>query len=328
VVFNETRDFKNVVEEDSGFGCGDWTIPRLTTNESREGNYKTNIYFYDGVGSGSELPSYFEDKLEVAKSLPALREAFVEMNPHLPFPSYCSDSVVNDLNVKNICVHIRKGDAIGTRILDNDRLIDTVRHFQNTPNTRITIHSNGDVGFLENENTVIMGQETDVLQVLSDFIHADVLVMNYSSLSIAAHLLAKPSQTVICPTFAGTTFFDRILEKCIKSDHFLGKNQEPAIESEQPIESILANRTYSWQNDTITFLQEGRMRAFGDGTFSRIDNLTVRAEFGGRVHYIHFDNEYSQFNSVREDDSEVVNGQYLDGNSILDSIRSSIQEYK
>ena len=45
--------------------------------------------------------------------------------------------------------------------------------------------------------------------------------MNYSSLSIAAHLLANNKQTVICPTNAGPTFKSRILNKCISTDTFL-----------------------------------------------------------------------------------------------------------
>ena len=40
--------------------------------------------------------------------------------------------------------------------------------------------------------------------------------MNYSSLSIAAHLLADDTQEVYCPKVAGPTFFDRILPKCKK----------------------------------------------------------------------------------------------------------------
>jgi len=119
------------------------------------------------------------------------------------------------------------GDAIGTRILDNGRLADVVRFYQIFTNVRITIHSDGDVECLRTSdfsgNTVIMSPETDVLQILSDFIYADTLIINYSSLSIAAHLLAKESQTVICPNMAGITFFDRILDKCIIVDDFFNR---------------------------------------------------------------------------------------------------------
>jgi len=46
-------------------------------------------------------------------------------------------------------------------------------------------------------------------------------MINYSSLSIAAHLLADKNQQVICPNKAGNTFSDRILEKCVTCNDFL-----------------------------------------------------------------------------------------------------------
>ena len=45
--------------------------------------------------------------------------------------------------------------------------------------------------------------------------------MNYSSLSIAAHLLADSKQVVICPKNAGPTFKHRILKKCITTHDLL-----------------------------------------------------------------------------------------------------------
>lgn len=180
-------------------------------------NHKNTIYLYDGVGSGAELPNNFEFADEIEKSSPILRTAFVENNPYLPSPSYLSKAG------KKVCCHVRLGDAVGTRILDNNSLFDAIRAFQKMPNTFITIHSDGDVDHLltgEDENTAICNAKTDVLQILSDFIHADVLIMTYSSLSIAAHLLANPDQLVICPNTAGPTFFHRILKKCIKSEDF------------------------------------------------------------------------------------------------------------
>ena len=277
IVYNETRNFNEIIVNDS--------------------DYERNVYFYDGVGCGSSLTDYFENKYELAKSLGTLRSVFVDNNPHLPIPSY-----VTDTNVKNVCCHIRKGDAVGTRVLDNDRLIDAVRYYQKLPNVHITIHSDSDVGFLINDNTVIMSVETDVLQVLSDFIHADVLIMNYSGISISAHLLAKQSQTVICPNVAGVTFFDRILDKCIRVDDLLNIGTAKLD---------FENRKYSWQDYSITFLNYGRMDAFGIGRYVKVDEYTIRAFFGGRTHTITFDNEYKSFSSIREEDNEVVTGNWI-----------------
>jgi hypothetical protein len=177
----------------------------------------TTIYCYDGVSSTNPnnlLPVNFEPVNEIERSLSKLREAFVEKNIYLPVKSY-------DNTLINVCCHIRLGDAIGQRILDNDNLFKVIKEFQKYNKYRIIIHTDGNVKHLQSDNTIIYDLATDVLQVLSDFIYADILVMNYSSLSIAAHLLADKKQNVICPTNAGPTFKHRILKKCITAAEIL-----------------------------------------------------------------------------------------------------------
>ena len=169
-----------------------------------------------GVSSSNpcNLPPNFEQNNEIEKSLPQLREAFVEKNIFLPKKSY-------DNNLINVCCHIRLGDAVGQRILDTEKIFEVIKEFQKYDKYRIIIHSDGDVKHLHCGNTIIYDSKTDVLQVLSDFIYADILIMNYSSLSIAAHLLADDKQNVICPAKAGPTFKHRILNKCITTDELL-----------------------------------------------------------------------------------------------------------
>jgi len=183
------------------------TYNNIIFNEKRPLDYlnSNNIYCYDGVGDGSSLPVTFEDINELKKSLPELRAAFI--NCHLPMPSYTKDKL-------NVVCHIRMGDAVGTRILDNNSIFKFIKKYDSTYN--IIIHTNGEINFKFNTNVTIYDKNTDVLQILSDFIHADILIMNYSSLSIAGHLLADDSQEVYCPKVAGPTFFKRILPKCKK----------------------------------------------------------------------------------------------------------------
>ena len=191
----ENRTFKEIIDTDP--------------------KYKENIYVYDGVGNGEFLPPNFESKEEMEKSLPALREAFVEKNTHLPKPSY-------DNKFTNVCCHIRLGDALGSRKLDNDKIFETIKHFQKKNSEYyVIIHTNGDVDHLKAEHTIIHDGKTDVLQVLSDFIHADILILANSSLSVAAHLLANANQKAICPVEACNSFHDRVLGKCLRSDKFL-----------------------------------------------------------------------------------------------------------
>jgi len=171
------------------------------------------IYLYDGISYENELPSNFENNNEIMKSLPTLRDAFVFNNPFLPRPSYDNTKI-------NVCCHIRLNDALGRRISDNENLCDIVKYFQKYNKYNVIIYSDDNIEFLKSENTFISDTKTNVLQSLSDFVHADIFLMNYSSLSIASHLLAKPTQKVFCPNEASIKFYSRILNKCIKAKEF------------------------------------------------------------------------------------------------------------
>jgi hypothetical protein len=195
---------------------------RLVYNEQRhfqmiphsDIDYRNRIYFYDGVGSGWHLPMNFQMPRDLFPALSTLRTAFVEKNPYLPSPSYDTQRV-------NVCCHIRLGDAVGSRPLDNENLYNVVKYFQKDSKYNIIVHSNGNVDHLQAEHTRLCDSTTDVLQILSDFIHADIFIMAVSSLSIAAHLLAKESQVVICPDGGACTFRHRIQEKCIPCSQVL-----------------------------------------------------------------------------------------------------------
>jgi hypothetical protein len=175
---------------------------------------------YDGVSNKNipeNLPPNFENKFDIKNSLPILRESFVIKNKYLPNPSFDDKKI-------NVCCHIRLGDALGTRILDNQNIFNVIKEFQKHDVYRITIHSDGDIKDLINNNynnIFFYNNKTDVLQVLSDFINADILMINYSSLSIAAHLLADKNQQVIYPNKIENYFSDRILEKCVTCHDFL-----------------------------------------------------------------------------------------------------------
>jgi hypothetical protein len=213
--FLSTRDIHTASDSIGQYNIMDGrcrTFDDITNNDI---DYQNTIYYYDGVGAGDRLPPNFEAAAEVKRSLPLLREAFVLNNSELPKPSY-------DNTYINVCCHIRLGDAQGTRTLDTESLFKVVKYYQSMNNEyRIIIHSDGDVSSLAHENTIIYDKNTDVMQVLSDFIYTDILIMNYSSLSIAAHYLADNNQKVICPNVAGPTFNHRILSKCITCDKFL-----------------------------------------------------------------------------------------------------------
>ena len=70
----------------------------------------------------------------------------------------------------------------------------------------------------------------------------------------------------------------------------------------------IKNKTYVWENSTITFLPNFEMSAFGDGRYEYIDNHNIIARFGGREHNIKFNDDYMSFTSTRIGDSQIVIG--------------------
>ena len=76
-------------------------------------------------------------------------------------------------------------------------------------------------------------------------------------------------------------------------------------------DTVLFDQIYKWGNSTITFLENGKMNAFGPGKYSFIDKYLVKCDFSCREHLLKFNENYSRFISVRKDDFEVVVGDHL-----------------
>jgi len=74
----------------------------------------------------------------------------------------------------------------------------------------------------------------------------------------------------------------------------------------------IINKTYSWENSYIKFLDNFKMDAFGEGEYRIIDKQNIIATFGGRMHYINFNINYTEFSSTRKDDLQIVNGKVID----------------
>jgi hypothetical protein len=58
------------------------------------------------------------------------------------------------------------------------------------------------------------------------------------------------------------------------------------------------------------------MSAFGQGEYKIIDKDNIIAIFGGRIHKINFNNDYTEFSSIREDDLHIVTGKLITENII------------
>ena len=75
-----------------------------------------------------------------------------------------------------------------------------------------------------------------------------------------------------------------------------------------PIYLSLANKTYTWENSYIKFLDNFKMDAFGEGHYTFINSKNIIAKFGGREHNIIFNDDYTSFTSTRKRDLQIVNG--------------------
>ncbi len=53
------------------------------------------------------------------------------------------------------------------------------------------------------------------------------------------------------------------------------------------------------------------MDAFGKGTYKQLHSRTFRANFGGRIHKLVFNKDFTEFTSTRQDDNEIVIGTLL-----------------
>ena len=74
------------------------------------------------------------------------------------------------------------------------------------------------------------------------------------------------------------------------------------------VNNILKNKEYTWDDSRIKFLENNKMKAFGDGIYKIIDDFNIIANFGGREHNIKFNNDYTEFISTRKGDSCIVIG--------------------
>jgi predicted oxidoreductase len=73
--------------------------------------------------------------------------------------------------------------------------------------------------------------------------------------------------------------------------------------------AYFVNKTYTWEDSHIKFLADCKMEAFGIGQYMKINEYNVIAAFGGRIHDIKFNYEFTKFMSVRRDDNQVVYGE-------------------
>jgi hypothetical protein len=89
------------------------------------------------------------------------------------------------------------------------------------------------------------------------------------------------------------------------------------ITSNNYINTILEDKEYTWGDYNIKFLKNNKIEAFGDGNYEIINDFNIIANFGGREHNIKFNNDYTEFTSIRNDDLCIVNGSSIINNNFI-----------
>jgi hypothetical protein len=112
----------------------------------------------------------------------------------------------NRLVKNNVVIHVRLGDAI---IIEGRR--DSISNYNNSlmkllpilqrqyPDHKFYVHSDGDASFLEPEikNVVFFPKNTHMLELLSDFIHAKILLCSNSALSKVCSFFGEKELTLV-----------------------------------------------------------------------------------------------------------------------------------
>jgi hypothetical protein len=70
----------------------------------------------------------------------------------------------------------------------------------------------------------------------------------------------------------------------------------------------LINKSYTWNNSKITFLDDEKMDAFGNGSYLFIDNNKIKANFGKKIHEITFNKDFTEYVSIRQNDNQIIKG--------------------
>ena len=78
----------------------------------------------------------------------------------------------------------------------------------------------------------------------------------------------------------------------------------------------LENKTYTWGKSYIKFLDNLKMDAFGKGDYEFVDKQNIIAKFGGKIHNIKFNDDYTSFSSTRKGDLQIVTGNVINLNII------------
>ena len=83
------------------------------------------------------------------------------------------------------------------------------------------------------------------------------------------------------------------------------------------VANILAFNTYSWNNKTITFLENGEMSPYGKGNYIQSDIFTFKVNFWDREYIFVFNNDYTEYTATRLDDKLIIKGKIILNSNVI-----------
>ncbi len=145
-----------------------------------------NIFFFDKINFNDN------ERIQHKQNIKEYKKYFI--NKLLP---------TSRLDTNNIVIHIRMGDAVptgrGESIFKlNKQVIQLMEIFKHKyPEHTIYVHTDDNIDFLNNYKFVRYNKSTPLINVLSDMIHAKILVCGNSSLSKVTSFLGNKELIIV-----------------------------------------------------------------------------------------------------------------------------------
>ena len=124
------------------------------------------------------------------------------------------------------------------------------------------------------------------------------------------HINHNYNGQTICHFSGGIGHYESKIKKMTKfmNDIMFNVNKNDSLKkiSINDYNNILDNNIkYKWGKSHITFLENGKVEGFINGTYNFLDKYLVKCNFDGREHLLKFNQDYSQFISIRKYDFEI-----------------------
>lgn len=186
-----------------------YKIPDQNNTDTKTLYSLDNVFHYNS----RYIPHITQNEIDSLYKNIEILKPFFRNNPYLM-------QAQQNLVPNNIVIHIRMGDALdGGRqpILILDQLLDKL--LIQYPNHTIYVHSDGNpCEYIKKHPFILFDKSTPLIQVMSDFINAKVIVCGNSSLVRACAFIGNQQLKLIHDDIPPCQFIDK---NCIRISNYL-----------------------------------------------------------------------------------------------------------